>query len=125
MSLKQMLKMSDIQFAIYCRNANASFRQSSLTCISPVIRPALTVGNDVTLLVEPQQLDECNNNVPEDDVVVVLPPAPRSKTSSNSSSPSPSLCSSPSSPLSQSSSTASSSSDAVSPANTHSHTNSN
>ncbi|KAM4602820.1 terminal nucleotidyltransferase 4B [Polymixia lowei] len=69
--------------------------------------------NDVTLLVEPQQLDECNNNVPEDEVAA-LPPAPRSKTSSNSSSPSPSLRSSPSSsPLSpSSSSTASSSSDA-------------
>ncbi|XP_071753481.1 terminal nucleotidyltransferase 4B [Centroberyx gerrardi] len=67
--------------------------------------------NEVTLLVEPQQLDECNNNVPDDDVVV-LPPVPRSKTSSISSSPSPSLRSS-CSPLSpSSSSTASSSSDA-------------
>lgn len=67
--------------------------------------------NDVTLF-ESQQLDECNNNVPEDDDVVVLPSAPHSKTSSNSSSPSPSLRSSPSSsPLSPSStsSTASSS----------------
>ncbi|XP_029282945.1 LOW QUALITY PROTEIN: terminal nucleotidyltransferase 4B [Cottoperca gobio] len=68
--------------------------------------------NDVTLF-ESQQLDECNNNVPDDeddDVVVVLP----SKTSSNSSSPSPSLRSSPSSsPLSPSStSSTSSSSDA-------------
>ncbi|XP_070757946.1 terminal nucleotidyltransferase 4B [Enoplosus armatus] len=66
--------------------------------------------NDVTLF-ESQQLDECNNNVPDDDVVV-LPSAPHSKTSSNSSSPSPSLRSSPSSsPLSPSStsSTASSS----------------
>ncbi|KAM9366473.1 terminal nucleotidyltransferase 4B [Symphorus nematophorus] len=70
--------------------------------------------NDVTLF-ESQQLDECNNNVPDDDdVVVVLPSAPHSKTSSNSSSPSPSLRSSPSSsPLSPSStSSTSSSSDA-------------
>uniref|UniRef100_A0A8C4IJT5 Terminal nucleotidyltransferase 4B n=1 Tax=Dicentrarchus labrax TaxID=13489 RepID=A0A8C4IJT5_DICLA len=68
--------------------------------------------NDVTLF-ESQQLDECNNNVPDDDVVV-LPSAPHSKTSSNSSSPSPSLRSSPSSsPLSPSStSSTSSSSDA-------------
>ncbi|XP_028257771.1 terminal nucleotidyltransferase 4B [Parambassis ranga] len=72
--------------------------------------------NDVTLS---QQLDECNNNVPdddddEDDDVVVLPSAPHSKTSSNSSSPSPSLRSSPSSsPLSPSStSSTSTSSDA-------------
>ncbi|XP_045888168.1 terminal nucleotidyltransferase 4B [Micropterus dolomieu] len=67
--------------------------------------------NDVTLF-ESQQLDECNNNVPDDDDVVVLPSAPHSKASSNSSSPSPSLRSSPSSsPLSPSStaSTASSS----------------
>lgn len=69
----------------------------------------LSVGNDVSLS---QQLDECNNNVPDGDAVV-LPSAPRSKTSSNSSSPSPSLRSSPSSsPLSPS--TSSSSSDAVS-----------
>ncbi|XP_041794164.1 terminal nucleotidyltransferase 4B [Chelmon rostratus] len=70
--------------------------------------------NDVTLF-ESQQLDECNNNVPDDDdVVVVLPSTPHSKTSSNSSSPSPSLRSSPSSsPLSPSStSSTSSSSDA-------------
>lgn len=72
--------------------------------------------NDVTLF-ESQQLDQCNNNVPdddEDDVVVVLPSAPHSKTSSNSSSPSPSLRSSPSSsPLSPSStSSTSTSSDA-------------
>uniref|UniRef100_A0A672ZNM0 Terminal nucleotidyltransferase 4B n=1 Tax=Sphaeramia orbicularis TaxID=375764 RepID=A0A672ZNM0_9TELE len=73
--------------------------------------------NDVTLS---QQLDECNNNVPDDDDVVVLPSAPHSKTSSNSSSPSPSLRSSPSSsPLSPSSSSStSSSSDAVSPTDT-------
>ncbi|XP_044026979.1 terminal nucleotidyltransferase 4B [Siniperca chuatsi] len=61
--------------------------------------------NDVTLF-ESQQLDECNNNVPDDDDedVAVLPSAPHSKTSSNSSSPSPSLRSSPSSsPLSPSS----------------------
>ncbi|XP_053173757.1 terminal nucleotidyltransferase 4B isoform X1 [Scomber japonicus] len=64
--------------------------------------------NDVTLF-ESQQLDECNNNVPDDDVVV-LPSAPHSKTSSNSSSPSPSLRSSPSSsPLSPSTSSSSSS----------------
>lgn len=69
----------------------------------------LSVGNDVSLS---QQLDQCNNNVPDGDAVV-LPSAPRSKTSSNSSSPSPSLRSSPSSsPLSPS--TSSSSSDAVS-----------
>ncbi|KAK5873628.1 hypothetical protein PBY51_018653 [Eleginops maclovinus] len=75
--------------------------------------------NDVTRL-ESQQLDECNNNVPddeddEDEDVVVLPSPPCSKTSSNSSSPSPSLRSSPSSssPLSPSStSSTSSSSDA-------------
>ncbi|KAM4593330.1 terminal nucleotidyltransferase 4B [Odontesthes bonariensis] len=68
--------------------------------------------NDVKLF-ESKQLDECNNNVPDDeDVVVVLPSAPRSKTSSNTSSPS--LRSSPSSsPLSPSStSSASTSSDA-------------
>ncbi|XP_076011744.1 terminal nucleotidyltransferase 4B [Genypterus blacodes] len=70
--------------------------------------------NDVTLLVESQQLDERNNNVPDDDDdVVVLPSDPHSKTSSNSSSPSPSLRSSPSSsplsPSSPSSSTSSSS----------------
>ncbi|XP_041847120.1 terminal nucleotidyltransferase 4B-like [Melanotaenia boesemani] len=60
--------------------------------------------NDVKLF-ESKQLDECNNNVPdEDDVVVVLPSVPHSKTSSNTSSPSPSLRSSPScSPLSPSS----------------------
>lgn len=55
-----------------------------------------------------QQLDECNNNVPNEEDV-----APRSKTSSNSSSPSPSLRSSPSSsPLSPTSTSSSSSSDA-------------
>lgn len=73
-------------------------------------------GNDVSLF-ESQQLDECNNNVQDDDDdLVVLPSAPHSKTSSNSSSPSPSLRSSPSSsPLSPSStSSTSSSSDAVS-----------
>nr|XP_019935736.1 PREDICTED: non-canonical poly(A) RNA polymerase PAPD5 [Paralichthys olivaceus] len=73
--------------------------------------------NDVTLF-ESQQLDECNNNVPDDDddddddVVVVLPSTPHSKNSSNSSSPSPSLRSSPSSSLLSPSSTSSSSSDA-------------
>ena len=79
-------------------------------------------GNDVTLF-ESQQLDECNNNVPDDDdedVVVVVPSVQNSKTSSNSSSPSPSLRSSPSSsPLSPScTSSTSSCSDAVS--HTHS-----
>uniref|UniRef100_A0A8C2DXP4 Terminal nucleotidyltransferase 4A n=1 Tax=Cyprinus carpio TaxID=7962 RepID=A0A8C2DXP4_CYPCA len=64
-------------------------------------------ANDVTLHVESEELDECNNNFSEDSAV--LPTVPRSKVSSNSSSPSPS---SPSS--SSSSSTASSSSDAVS-----------
>ncbi|XP_010765118.1 terminal nucleotidyltransferase 4B, partial [Notothenia coriiceps] len=73
--------------------------------------------NDVRQF-ESKQLDECNNNVPddedddEDEDVVVLPSAPCSKTSSNSSSPSPSLRSSPSSPLSPSSSSISTSSDA-------------
>lgn len=57
-------------------------------------------ANDVTRLVESEELDECNNNFPEDSAV--LPAVPRSKVSSNSSSPSPS----------SSSSTASSSSDA-------------
>uniref|UniRef100_A0A3Q3RQ56 Terminal nucleotidyltransferase 4A n=1 Tax=Mastacembelus armatus TaxID=205130 RepID=A0A3Q3RQ56_9TELE len=66
--------------------------------------------NDVTLS---QQLDECNNNVSDDEDVVVLPSAPHSKTSSNSSSPSPSLrssspSSSPLSPSSTSSTTSSS-----------------
>ncbi|XP_058485764.1 terminal nucleotidyltransferase 4B [Solea solea] len=70
--------------------------------------------NDVTLF-ETQQLDECNNNVPDDDEdVVVLPLTSHSKTSSNSSSPFPSLRSSPSSSLLSPSSTTttSSSSDA-------------
>lgn len=71
----------------------------------------LSVGKDVSLS---QQLDECNNNVP-DGVAVVLPSAPHSKMSSNSSSPSQSLRSSlSSSPLSPSISSASSSSDGVS-----------
>ncbi|XP_040895910.1 terminal nucleotidyltransferase 4B [Toxotes jaculatrix] len=65
--------------------------------------------NEVTLF-ESQQLDECNNNVPDDDDVVVLPSAPHSKNSSNSSSPSPSLRSSPSSSLLSPSSTTSTSS---------------
>ncbi|KAG9341946.1 hypothetical protein JZ751_018263 [Albula glossodonta] len=71
-------------------------------------------GNDVTLLVEPQQLDKCNNNLSEE--VVVLPPVSHSKRSSNSSSPppsSPSSSSSSSSSPSSPSSTASSSSDAI------------
>ncbi|XP_066510512.1 terminal nucleotidyltransferase 4B-like isoform X2 [Hoplias malabaricus] len=73
--------------------------------------PALNCnGNDVTHLVESQELDECNNNLSDD--VVVLPPAPRSKASSNSSSPPPSSPSSPSSSSSPSpSSTASSDAD--------------
>uniref|UniRef100_A0A8C7HS66 Terminal nucleotidyltransferase 4A n=1 Tax=Oncorhynchus kisutch TaxID=8019 RepID=A0A8C7HS66_ONCKI len=54
--------------------------------------PALN-GNDVTLLVKPQQLDECNNNLTEEVT------ASRSKTSSNSSS----LVSSSSSTVSSSS----------------------
>ncbi|KAJ0001998.1 hypothetical protein NQD34_001794 [Periophthalmus magnuspinnatus] len=54
-----------------------------------------------------QQLDECNNNVPNEEDV-----APHSKQSSNSSSPSPSLRSSPSSsPLSPTSSSSSSDAD--------------
>lgn len=65
-------------------------------------------ANDVTRLVESEELDECNNNFPEDSAV--LPTVPRSKVSSNSSSPSPSSPSSPSS--SSPSSTTSSSSDA-------------
>lgn len=68
-------------------------------------------GNDVTLLVEPQELDECNNNLPEE--IVVLPSAARSKASSNSSSPPPSSPSSPSSSSSPSPSSTTSS-DAVS-----------
>ncbi|KAM7406445.1 hypothetical protein PAMP_000820 [Pampus punctatissimus] len=69
----------------------------------------LTLNRNEVTLFESQQLDECNNNVPDDDVVV-LPSAPHSKTSSNSSSPSPSLRSSPSSsPLSPSTSSSSSS----------------
>ncbi|XP_059388110.1 terminal nucleotidyltransferase 4B [Carassius carassius] len=64
--------------------------------------------NDVTRLVESEELDECNNNFPEDSAV--LPAVPRSKVSSNSSSPSPSSPSSPS--LSSPSSAASSSSEA-------------
>uniref|UniRef100_A0A8B9HTJ7 Terminal nucleotidyltransferase 4A n=1 Tax=Astyanax mexicanus TaxID=7994 RepID=A0A8B9HTJ7_ASTMX len=67
-------------------------------------------GNDVTLLVEPQKLDECNNNL--SDEVVVVPAASRSKASSNSSSPPPSSPSSQSSSSSPSpSSTASSDAD--------------
>uniref|UniRef100_A0A146ZLI2 Terminal nucleotidyltransferase 4A n=1 Tax=Fundulus heteroclitus TaxID=8078 RepID=A0A146ZLI2_FUNHE len=63
--------------------------------------------NDVKLL-ESKQLDECNNNVPDDEDVVVLPSAPHSKSSSNRSSPLPSLGSSPSSsPLSPSSTSSS------------------
>ncbi|XP_065145614.1 terminal nucleotidyltransferase 4B [Paramisgurnus dabryanus] len=69
--------------------------------------PALNCnGNDVTLLVEPE--DECNNNFSEE--VEELLPVPRSKVSSSSSSSSPSSTSS--SPLTSPSSTASSSSDA-------------
>ncbi|XP_060767950.1 terminal nucleotidyltransferase 4B [Neoarius graeffei] len=64
-------------------------------------------GNDVTLLVEPQELDECNNNLPDE--IVVLPPAPRSKASSNSSSPPPSSPSSSSSSSSPSPSSTTSS----------------
>lgn len=56
----------------------------------------VAVGNDVTLLVKPQQLDECNNNLTE----VVT--ASHSKTSNSSSL------------VSSSSSTVSSSSDVVS-----------
>ncbi|XP_038138542.1 terminal nucleotidyltransferase 4B [Cyprinodon tularosa] len=62
--------------------------------------------NDVKLL-ESKQLDECNNNFPDNEVVV-LPSAPHSKSSSNTSSPLPSLGSSPSSsPLSPSSTSSS------------------
>uniref|UniRef100_A0A8C7ZWH7 Terminal nucleotidyltransferase 4A n=1 Tax=Oryzias sinensis TaxID=183150 RepID=A0A8C7ZWH7_9TELE len=70
--------------------------------------------NDVKLL-DPQQLDERNNNVLDDEVVVVLPLAPRGKTFSNTSSPPPSLRSShSSSPLSPpSTSPTSTSSDAA------------
>ncbi|KAI5088758.1 non-canonical poly(A) RNA polymerase PAPD5 [Silurus meridionalis] len=64
-------------------------------------------GNDVTLLVEPQELDECNNNL--SDEIVVLPPVSRSKASSNSSSPPPSSPSSPSSSSSPSPSSTTSS----------------
>ncbi|MFT7807025.1 non-canonical poly(A) RNA polymerase PAPD5-like isoform X1 [Arapaima gigas] len=73
-------------------------------------------GNNITLLVEPQQLDKCNNNMSKEEAVV-LPPVSNSTHSSSSSSPppsSPSLPSSPSSSPSPSSpsSRASSSSDA-------------
>ncbi|XP_023646201.1 terminal nucleotidyltransferase 4B [Paramormyrops kingsleyae] len=65
-------------------------------------------GNDITLLVETQQLDKCNNNMSESES--------RGKPPSSSSSPAPSSPSLPSSPSSSpspsSSSTASSSSDA-------------
>ncbi|XP_019722325.1 terminal nucleotidyltransferase 4B isoform X1 [Hippocampus comes] len=71
--------------------------------------------NDVTLF-ESQQLDQCNNNVPdeeddeEDDVVVILPTRSKTSSSNSSSSPSPSLRSSPSlSPLSPSTTSSSSS----------------
>ncbi|MED6283522.1 Terminal nucleotidyltransferase 4A [Characodon lateralis] len=67
--------------------------------------------NDVKLL-DSKQLDKCNNNVPDDEDVLVLPSAPHSKSSSNTSSPLLSLGSSPSTPLSP---TSTSSSDAVSP----------
>ncbi|MBN3311042.1 PAPD5 polymerase, partial [Amia calva] len=63
-------------------------------------------GNDVMLLVEPQQLDKCNNNI--SDEVVMLPPSRSNHSSSSGPPSSPSSSSSPSSP----SSTASSSSDA-------------
>ncbi|XP_036399493.1 terminal nucleotidyltransferase 4B [Megalops cyprinoides] len=66
--------------------------------------------NDLTLLVEPRQLDKCNNNLSKE--VVVLPKVSRSNHSSNSSSPPPSSPSSSSSSASSPSSTASSSSDA-------------
>lgn len=63
--------------------------------------------NDVKLR-ESKQLDECNNNFPDDEDVVVQPSAPHSKSSSNTSSPLPSLGSSPSSsPLSPSSTSSS------------------
>uniref|UniRef100_A0A8C9SSB7 Terminal nucleotidyltransferase 4A n=1 Tax=Scleropages formosus TaxID=113540 RepID=A0A8C9SSB7_SCLFO len=63
-------------------------------------------GNDVTLLVEPQRLDKCNNNVSKE--TAAPPAASCCKRSSNSSSPPHSSPSSSCSP----SSTASSSSDA-------------
>ncbi|MEQ2234152.1 Terminal nucleotidyltransferase 4A, partial [Ilyodon furcidens] len=62
--------------------------------------------NDVKLL-DSKQLDQCNNNVPDDEDVLVLPSAPHSKSSSNTSSPLPSLGSSPSSPQSPSSTSSS------------------
>ncbi|RXM34617.1 Non-canonical poly(A) RNA polymerase PAPD5 [Acipenser ruthenus] len=49
-------------------------------------------GNDVTLLVEPQQLDKCNNNVCEEKAVILG--QPRSEHSSSSSSSSSSISSS-------------------------------
>ncbi|KAM6943623.1 terminal nucleotidyltransferase 4B [Xenentodon cancila] len=72
----------------------------------------LSLNRNGVKLFESKQLDECNNNVPDDEDVVVLPSAPHSKTSSNTSSPS--LRYSPSSsPLSPSSTTSiSTSSDA-------------
>ncbi|XP_061601692.1 terminal nucleotidyltransferase 4B [Cololabis saira] len=71
----------------------------------------LSLNRNGVKLFESKQLDECNNNVPDDEDVVVLPSVPHSKTSSNTSSPSPSLRSSPSSsPLSPSSTTSTSTS---------------
>ncbi|XP_055010830.1 terminal nucleotidyltransferase 4B isoform X1 [Boleophthalmus pectinirostris] len=59
-----------------------------------------------------QQLDECNNNVPNEEEEEEEDVAPHSKQSSNSSSPSPSLHSSPSSsPLSPTSTSSSSDAD--------------
>ncbi|XP_041078013.1 terminal nucleotidyltransferase 4B-like [Polyodon spathula] len=51
---------------------------------SPSRRESPSSGNDVTLLVEPQQLDKCNNNVCEEKAVILG--QPRSEHSSNSSS---------------------------------------
>ncbi|KAL4658757.1 non-canonical poly(A) RNA polymerase PAPD5-like isoform X1 [Arapaima gigas] len=71
---------------------------------NPSPNEPLCNGNDVTLLVEPQRLDKCNNNMSEE--TTVMPVASSCKRSSNSSSPphsSPSSSCSPSSMASSSS----------------------
>uniref|UniRef100_A0A8C7UHL4 Terminal nucleotidyltransferase 4A n=1 Tax=Oncorhynchus mykiss TaxID=8022 RepID=A0A8C7UHL4_ONCMY len=90
--------LSSLGSKVICRSVKCDCYLVDLKthCLTTVC-PCAVVGNDVTLLVKPQQLDECNNNLTE----VVT--ASRSKTSSNSSSL-----------VSSSSSTVSSSSDVVS-----------
>ncbi|MGH0166275.1 UNVERIFIED_CONTAM: hypothetical protein FKN15_054999 [Acipenser sinensis] len=50
------------------------------------IEDPLQPGNDVTLLVEPQQLDKCNNNVCEEKAVILGQPRSQHSSSSSSSS---------------------------------------